>query len=307
MKIIKKLVPALFFSLLVFSCNTKNKEVLISRENQNKSVLDSITRKHINNIPQFTTGYSHKVMVLGTFHFNRGSDGSDVVAKNHIDVTTEDNQKLIEELALKIAEDYKPTIIAVEWMPNNQDAMDSKYTEYKNTGKLGKNETYQLGFRIAKKLNLPTVYCVDNRPPQPKSIMDMELDFDDYIKSVNQESLMYEYDKDNKAYNDYMDMLLGKLNVLQHLKTINSPENLKRFKAFSFTGLANVGYKDNYVGADFTGMWYQRNTRIYVNTRNLAQTKNERILIIYGAAHKWALDEIFDGSPEFEVIQPFEY
>ncbi len=300
----KRILSFTFILFLMTSCardKTKSQSI------ENKTSLDSIVRNHIDNIPQFTTGYNHKAMVLGTFHFNRASDGSDVVAKNQIDITTEENQKLIEDLVSRIVENYKPTILAVEWMPNYQGTIDSLYTKYKKTEKLPKSEAFQIGFRIAKKLNLPTVYCVDNRPPQPESVMKMELDFDKYLKSLNQESLVSEYDDDNNAYNNYMDDLLAKSNVLEHLRAINSKENIRRFKAFSFTGLVNAGYNDNYVGADFTGMWYQRNTRIYVNIRNLTKTKSERVLVIYGAAHKWALDEIFDGSPEFEIIQPFEY
>ncbi len=302
-----KLYACLIILLIVFQSCVQDNNRASDLEANSSSSLDSITLNNINNIPQFTTGYKHKAMVLGTFHFNRSTDGSDVVAKNQIDVMTEENQKLIEELVNRIANDYKPTIIAVEWMPSYQGRIDSLYIKYKETGALPKNEAFQIGFRLAKKMDLPTIYCVDNRPPQPESVMTMELDFDDFLKSLNQESLVNEYDEDNKAYNNYMDNLLGKSDVIQHLKTINSKENKKRYKALSFTGLVNAGYKDNYVGADFTGMWFQRNTRIYVNTRNLAKTKNERVLIIYGAAHKWVLDDIFEGSPEFELVQPFEY
>lgn len=293
---------------LVTSCKgDKTKNSSKEGKSLHKVLLDSISLDHIENIPEFTTGYKHKAMVLGTFHFNRASDGSDVVAKNHIDISTEENQELIKDLSSKIANEYQPTIIVVEWMPKYQSTIDSLYTVYKKTGELPKNEAFQIGFRVANQLNLPGVYCVDNRPPQPESIVNMELDFDEYLKSLNQESMVSEYDQDNNAYNNYMDHLLSESNVLEHLITLNSPKNIKRYKAFSFTGLVNAGYTDNYVGADFTGMWYQRNTRIYVNTRNLTKTKNERVLVIYGAAHKWALDEIFDGSPEFTLEQPFQY
>ncbi|MFK7846506.1 MAG: DUF5694 domain-containing protein [Rhodothermales bacterium] len=67
----------------------------------------------------------------------------------------------------------------------------------------------------------------------------------------------------------------------------------------------NAGVSASIVGADFTGNWYRRNRRILVNIRNQSKTENERVLVIYGAAHKWVLDELFDGFPEFEVVQAF--
>jgi len=76
-----------------------------------------------------------------------------------------------------------------------------------------------------------------------------------------------------------------------------------RNKKFWLTGLVNLGYDDQYVGADLTGHWYRRNTRIFVNARNLCENKKERIFIIYSNAHKWLLDELSEGSPEFTVVQ----
>lgn len=64
----------------------------------------------------------------------------------------------------------------------------------------------------------------------------------------------------------------------------------------------NVGYLDKYVGADLLGRWYRRNARIYANSKNLVDT-DENLLIIYGGAHKWILDELFESSPDFQVIQ----
>lgn len=75
-------------------------------------------------------------MVLGSFHFNRSRDGSDVVAKNHLDITTPESQTYLEQLVEKIA---------MEWRPSYQSIFDSLLTEYKNDSwELGKNEAFQI-------------------------------------------------------------------------------------------------------------------------------------------------------------------
>ncbi|MEP2772427.1 MAG: DUF5694 domain-containing protein [Fulvivirga sp.] len=264
----------------------------------------SLVDKAISQLPPQLTTYKHKVMVLGTFHFHRGGDGSDVVAKNHIDITSEENQKKIEAIADSIVAIYKPTIIAVEWLPKYQGVIDTLYTYYRNDNwELKTNEAFQLGFRIAKKLGLPKVHCIDNRPPQPETVTSID-DWQHYGDSLNQSSIWQEYDTVNQQYNAYMDSLLAVLNVQEYLELLNRTEVQERNKMLWLTGLVNLGYGDKYIGADLTGHWYRRNTRLFVNTRSFCKTKEERILIIYGQAHKWALDELFEGSPEFEVIQP---
>lgn len=305
MKKIPTYCTAIALAILVISCQEQGKQEVTAQTEQPSYMQDSTLVNAIANIPKVTTGYDHKAMVLGTFHFNRSTDGSDVVAKNHIDITSDQSQREIEEIVEAIVADYKPTIVAVEWMPRFQPKFDSLYQEYlKGNWALVKNEAFQIGFRVAKALELPTIYCVDNRPPQPAVLNEID-DWDSYAESVDQTLVFNEYNEDNKAFNAYMDEMLSKLSLKQYLILDNSPAHLKRYKELSFTGLVHLGQNDNYVGADLTGNWYKRNTRIFTNVRSLCRTKSERVLIIYGAAHKWALDEIFDGSPEFEVVQPF--
>jgi Family of unknown function (DUF5694) len=282
----KKLLYTIGIVLGVTACSTKQE-------------VDSTAQQVI---PTIRSSYSHQVMILGSFHFDRGLDGSDVVAKNQLDIIDPENQRQINDLVNAIVAEYKPTVIAVEWMPDKQAWIDSLYQEFLITKKLlGNNEAFQLGFRIAEKLNLPTIYAVDNRPPQPETVTELD-DFEAYAQSLNQLDIMTEYDPENLVYNTTMDSLLGAYDVGSYMHLINSDANLKRSKQLWFTGLVNLGYADTYVGADLTGHWYRRNTRIFVNVRNLAKQKQERILVIYGMAHKWILEELFQGSPEFEVV-----
>lgn len=300
-----RLFSLLLLLLISYACGPPVGKKAAEDAETTNYLTDTMLTKAIAGIPGTAAGYEHQAMILGTFHFNRSLDGSDVVAKNHIDVMSSESQQQIEEIVAEIVADFKPTMIAVEWRPSFQSKIDSLYQEYRQGNwKLVKNEAFQIGFRVAKALNLPTIYCVDNRPPQPESMNEID-DWDMYAESLGQTEVFKEYDVDNKVFNDYMDEMLSVLNLRQYLQLVNSPEHLKRYKALSFTGLVNLGQNDTYIGADLTGNWYRRNTRIFTNVRSLSKSKSERALVIYGAGHKWALDEIFDGSPEFELVQPF--
>jgi hypothetical protein len=267
---------------------------------------DNSERKPDLEIPQNPKHYNHHVMVLGSFHFNKSGNGSDVIGENQMDIHSPKNQDDIQALTKKIIEQFDPTIIAVEFMTKHQEYIDSLYQSYLNKSwELGKNEAFQIGFRIAKAQGLKQVYCVDNRPIQPKSVLELD-DWETYADSIGHREKMEEYYESNGLYNNYLDSIQMEMSLTKYLGLLNSPENISRNKELWFAGLVNLGHGDNYIGADLTGHWYQRNTRIFTNVRNLAKTKNERILVIYGMAHKWVLDEIFEGSPEFEVIQPSE-
>ncbi|MFD2587960.1 DUF5694 domain-containing protein [Croceitalea marina] len=259
----------------------------------------------VESLPSLDEEPKHKAMVLGTFHFDSNSDASDIKGKNRMDIFSEDNQKQLDSL-MKILKKFNPTKIAVEWQPRVQPTVDSLYNAYKNDSwEIRKNEIFQIGFRLAKQLNHDKLYCVDNRPPMPEAIseMDDDEDLENFADSLGQKELMHAYDDDNKAFNDYLDSIQKTNTVLDVLGLYNSEQYAKRSKQIWLTGMVNLGVYDNYMGTDLTGHWYRRNTRIFVNTANLVENEEERILIIYGAMHKWLLDELFEGSPEFESVQ----
>lgn len=252
--------------------------------------------------PSIKKSPAHKVLTLGVFHFDRSRDGSDVVASNHIDITSPKNQTQLNQL-VEVLKEFNPAKIAVEWRPEYQTTMDSLYQAYRNgTYQLEKNEAFQIGFRVADLLDHAKVYCVDNNPPMPDNINAID-DWDSYAESLGHTKLWHAYDEENERYNTYMDTIQRHVDVLDYLKIMNSPNNIRRSKQLWTTGLVNVGYGDQYLGADLLGRWYRRNVRIFVNAKNLVQADQENLLIIYGGAHKWILDELFEASPDFEVVQ----
>lgn len=288
----------IFAALLLFGCGEQ------STVSSTTPPPDPIAEE-LAAMPHFSSSYNHSAMVLGTFHFNRNSDASDVVGDNHMNVQSSDNQSGIEALVERLATEYQPTIVAVEFMPRYQAVFDSLYTEYRE-GRydLGKNEAFQIGFRLAKRMNLPKVHCIDNRPPQPPTVAELD-DWDLYGEQMGHTELWHEYDEALDAYNGYMDSLLNEMDLINYLRLINHPAAARERKNMWLTGLVNLGHGDRYVGADLTGHWYRRNTRIFVNARNLCRGEREKVFIIYGNAHKWVLDELFEGSPEFTLEQPF--
>ena len=90
------------------------------------------------------------VLVLGTFHM-----------REYAELHSKNRQKEIEEVITKLV-NFKPTKIAVEMVAELNEDLNNKYKQF-NSGDyhLEMNEIYQVGFRLASKLNHEQLYAVD--------------------------------------------------------------------------------------------------------------------------------------------------
>jgi hypothetical protein len=284
-------------SFLIISCHTNPKE--------NFSGFDEDKlEKVISEMPNNNDQLKHQVLVLGSYHFDRQADGSDVQREFSTDIKSPENQESLNDL-IEVLQTYNPTMIALEFRPGSQSIIDSLYSSYVNSEdvELGDGEFFQIGFRLGKMLGLEKMYCVDNRPPFPPTVNNID-DWEAYADSIGHSELMQSYDEANAAFNNYSDETFStQLNVFEHILALNSGEYSNRTKELFFSGLVHLGAGDKYVGADLTGNWYRRNTRIFTNVFKELGNSPERVLIVYGATHKFALDEIFEAAPEFEVVQ----
>ncbi len=154
---------------------------------------------------------------------------------------------------------------------------------------------------MAKELGLKGVSCVDTRPSQTEVNTTIE-DWELYAEKRNELAKFQAYDEPNNQTNSYIDALRSEMTIEEYLLFLNNKKTKLRYKQFFLTGLVNLGAGDTYLGADLTGYWYRRNTRIFANIKNLIETNEEKILVIYGNSHTWILEELFDASPEFRVI-----
>jgi hypothetical protein len=104
-----------------------------------------------------------KVLLLGTFHFGYPNlDGHKTDSSKYINVKSPQRQKELEELATVIRR-FQPTRIYVE--SNDEGWIDSLYDAYlQGRYSLGRNEIFQVGFRLAGQLKHKKIYSVDTWP-----------------------------------------------------------------------------------------------------------------------------------------------
>ncbi len=240
-----------------------------------------------------------KILVVGAFHFSYpGLDVTKTSREDEIDVLKEPKKSEVTELVNYIKQ-FKPTKIAIEAKPDWE--MYRKYQEYrKGKHRNMRDESYQLGMRIANDFNLDTIYSVDAETLSddlfklnPEFMNKMTKNYD--FKSEDQFSSMVQ-----KSF-DVNSKMPSKVNLLEYFKYTNSIEGHRNNYGAYLVGDFKL---ENNRGADFLSIWwYNRNLRIFRNIQQIDHTKEDRILVIMGNGHASVLRHMIEYSPEFEFVE----
>lgn len=256
-----------------------------------------------NQLPQ-----KSQVMTLGTFHFNFPNlDVHKVDEKDKIDVLQKRYQKEIASI-VKSLRTFRPTAIAIEAPTASRERLDSLYTAYRRgIHTLGRSETEQLGFRLAKELGLEHLECVDVWGNLCENLNYLMSDTSSRAKAFEQ---FYFHNPDSV----YLEKDPGSgfshgRGILDNLIALNDPVAIR--KSLGPYLIGHFKYEEqpgDYTGADFeTGRWFNRNLRIFRNVQRIPKERSERILVIYGAGHLNVLNYLFSSSPEYEYVSPLPY
>lgn len=254
--------------------------------------------------PQDLSQGRAKILLLGTFHFDdAGLD--DYKPKYRVDILSDQRQKEIAEV-LNVLKAFGPNKIGVEWPVERQSALDAEFATYSkgNPPDLGPNEIYQIGFRLAVRLGHPRIYAVDARAmalgPNPSTEALIER-----ARSLGQDELVQRGTQWSRWYDEwyaYEDSLKTKETILQHLRFLNSPAELRRSHGRYLVAEFEVGGRGDYTGADSKTGWYNRNLRIFSNIERVRTAGSDRILVIIGAGHVPILQHLAENAPEYELV-----
>lgn len=242
-----------------------------------------------------------KVLLLGSFHFGYPNlDGHKTDSSKYIDVMSAKRQQEMSEL-VEVIKQFKPTRIYIEWY--NQARIDSLYKEYRNNRfKLGRNEIYQLGFRIASEMNHSKLYTVDEQPfshaNRNKYVWIDSL----WSSRIPVDSLRDQYwDARYKEFYTASDSAELSLSMLEIFLFLSQPAIQNRSHGhYLVSGFNTVSHQ----GPDALALWwYNRNLRIFNSILKTRPTSEERIIVLFGNGHMPILKHCFQASPEFEVVE----
>jgi Family of unknown function (DUF5694) len=241
-------------------------------------------------------------LLIGSYHM--GNPGRDVHNTKADDVLSEKRQREIAE-AVRLIEGFRPTKVMIEAGTEIQDKINARFAETcRGSRPLGRNETEQLGFRIACDMGHKTVYAVDWNDLGPFE----DEDSVDYFKAAERHQQQKQYDAHlaiGRAANDKQQQILDRGTVLDMLKYLNSDAYLKQ-NAMSYYRIGMLGTPSDPIGANWVQLWFGRNLAIFNNiARNT--DKGDRVLVVYGAGHGNYLRQLAIGSGIYQVHEPMNW
>jgi hypothetical protein len=244
-------------------------------------------------VPEFP---KNKIMVLGTYHMaNPGLDQFNLEAD---DVLVPSRQREIEELIETLAK-FQPTKIAVESSWNNPRTIDAYAIYLADEAELTKNETQQIGFRLAKIMGHKSIWPVDFRMGLEGDLSTLGAEFGPIFESM---------DAFGKAAMAEMGQRLSAMTIGQFLTFLNTPHYIDANHFFYSAYLLKLGKDENYPGVNMVANWYKRNLLITHNLLRIADPGGgDRILVIFGQGHAKLLNRFLDDSPYFDRVDVLDY
>lgn len=246
-----------------------------------------------------------KVLFLGTTHLD--NPGRDAINPDVPDVLTDQKQKELEDVRDALAE-FNPNKVALEVQIKHQSAFDSLYQAFR-AGKLDtfstgdfvskRSEHYQIGFKLANRLDHDHVYAVDHYIPMNMGKV-ME-----FAKKHQPEFLEYFEEYKKGRHVKMQDSLLQNGTLLELYQYINTEKSVNRYHE-PYVRSLSLANDTSFVGADVTADYHRRNLRIFANLMKIAEP-GDRIFMMFGAGHSPFIRPLLKDSPRIEFVDPMDY
>jgi hypothetical protein len=243
---------------------------------------------------QKTKSPKTEVLLLGTFHF--ANPGLDVVKFEDANILSDKRQREVESLVQKLKA-FRPDKIFVEVPVSAQNRYDSLLLAYKEgKHKLGRSETQQIGFRLAKECGINTIYCAD--------FNQISFPIDSVIKIMMAQKQMDMV----QIFQEMMQREQGNFNEQLKTKTITqilldgNTDEAYRKMAGAYYFFLKAGDKSNHAGSFLASEQWRRNIYIYENILKNLDVKDERILVLYGTTHTAMISEMMKYNESLKII-----
>ena len=217
---------------------------------------------------------------------------------------------------------FRPEVILVEAEPKEQPQLDSLYALYQK-GLLhlerlptGRSERYQIGFALARQLQLPSPKAVDYYAATSQNLLSTGTNIGAYTQNLKllqttARPLKTLVQHDSLSLSDYLALVnQPALIALVHRLQFNTPALIMNGTfAAGATNTVDLGKVDSeYIGAHFITLFYNRNLKIYSNILRAQQrSPAKRVLVLFGVAHVGVLEELFAANPAYQVVHAAAY
>lgn len=229
-----------------------------------------------------------EIMLLGTMHIALDnkldivhlSDEDKMVYSNH------DFEQFVQLLA-----QYEPDQIFVEIPATSQNSLDALYGLYiQGEHALQYNETEQIAFRLAKRLQHERLWAIDwnESLPHIPNIDDLSSDagFHHIMEKANAQMQLFSTAMKEK-------------NMIETFQLLNSEEQIKKDHDI-YVSLMML--EDENAFEWVANYWYYRNLKMAKHIRSSLQETSTKALVLCGAAHNYLLKQFLNEVPDYTVV-----
>ncbi|MFL0356892.1 DUF5694 domain-containing protein [Erythrobacter sp. GH1-10] len=244
-----------------------------------------------------------QVMVFGTYHF--ANPGRDVINLEVDDVLTPQRQREIEVLVQTLAQ-WNPTKVAVESRAAAPGLELEGFDEVQELLASTRNESVQIGFRLAHTIGLKTVYGIDEQPGegepdyfpigkvQAYAQANGQGDLLEQLFSVVQERIGAEQAK------------LPRQSIAESLIFHNDAAVVDAGHDAVYYPMLSIGNGDEQPGAELNAYWYMRNAKMFAKL-DLVAEPGDRVFLIVGSGHATWLRHFVRRMPGYELVDAMPY
>lgn len=236
-----------------------------------------------------------KILLLGSIHFTPSTQ--DAYQNKTVDVASPQGQAQLEQLRVQLSR-FAPNQICVEVPVKGQARIDSQYHQYLNGQyKLGTDEIDQIGYPLAKRLNLSTLTCVNYR-----GSFDLDA-VNTYAKEHNQTARLDSLNQFATGVMTNVVRVQQERSIPDLFRFINTKAELTKNAAIYTEYATRIGQESAYPGTDLVANWYSTNLHIYTNILRAIRPTDKAIMVLFGYGHITILKHLFESNPRFEVVE----
>ncbi|WP_271077622.1 DUF5694 domain-containing protein [Aurantiacibacter sp. MUD61] len=253
--------------------------------------------------PETSSDAPVQIMVLGSYHF--ANPGQDEVNLNAPDMLVDTRQRELQILAEALAE-WRPTRIAVESQASAPDFALPTFANAETLLRQQRNESIQIGYRLALMLGHEEVYGFDERADDDEPDYFPFGALQEFAQANGQMPVIENALGQTQAMISAQEEVLPDISVAASLIPHNDPAVIEDGHDAVYYSFLLIGDGDAQPGAELNAYWYMRNAKMFAKLAEIAQP-GDRVLAIVGSGHARWLRHFARTVPGFELVEAMPY
>lgn len=244
-----------------------------------------------------------EVMILGVYHFS--NPGRDVVNVEVDDFLTERRQRELTNLADALAQ-WKPTRVAVENVADAPNFLMESYARADELLSTDRNETVQIGYRVARHLDHEAVYGFDEQSSDGEPNYFPFEAVQTFAKGNGDDELLQSLIGEAQMAAQADQAAMPDRSVAETLFRHNDPQDITEGHNRLYYSMLSIGDGNAQPGAELNGYWYMRNAKMFAKLDMIAEP-GDRVLVIVGSGHATWLRHFVEKMPGYRLVEPMPY